>query len=356
MGFELDSEQLLFQIHRLEAVSMSQLARLVCGGDQERCYRKVESLVDRGLLKTTPMARDKRERYVTLTTQGAAMVVEWLSSDTRNPRYIPPKRDRAIKMLAANEVYARAVEAGLPENVCLSRREALTKHQLDHRVVPLVWLFELGEARYAIYVPWTARFRTPLRKAIMAVPSEMATAHILVRPSVPKRREDRGEFLKDSPAANFHVIDYAHLPLLVESLRNPHAGLDLLKERLRVVAPGGRIYPSRDPMLPPWVLERKTRFVLGDMRLENVGLGARLLTHTQESLKAQGHEGVILLVSTVQQAKEWAKLLGMRDWIWFIVQSDALEECLWRVKGGVLRRVRFKTKVAKEGGHVVQTA
>lgn len=284
------------------------------------------------------------------------MVVEWLSSDARDPRYIPPKRERAIKWLKANEVYVRAIEHGLPESVCLSRREALAKYQLNHRVVPLVWLFELKETKYATYVPWTARFRTPLRKAIMAMPPEMVTAHVLVQSSAPKRREDRKEFLNDSPSASFHVIDYTHLPLLVESLRNPHAGLDLLKERLRVVAPGGRIHASRDPMLPPWVLERKTRFLMGDMRLENVGLGARLLTHTHESLKAQGYEGVILLASTVQQAKEWAKLLGMRDWYWFIVQSDDPEGCLWRVKGGVLRRVRVKSKAPKEGGHVVQTA
>lgn len=355
MSLDPEGEKVLLQVYRLGALSLDQMTRLMFMGDRERCYRKIAAMSDGGWLKSFSMSRDKRERFVTLTTQGAAFVVDWLRSDPRNPKYIPPKRERAIKVIMGNEFYVRAVECGLPEGVCLSRREALARYAMDPQKVPLSWFLEAGEARYAIYVPSTVRFREPLRKSLLEFPKRVGVSHVLVQATVPRWRADRKAFLEDAPTGDFHVINYTHLPLLVESLRNPQGGLDLLKERLRVVAPGGRIYPSRDLMLPPWVLERRTRFLMGDMRLENVGLGARLLTHTQESLKSQGYEGVILLVSTVQQAKEWAKLLGMRDWYWFIVQSDAPEECLWRVKDGTLRRVHVKPKggVAKD---VVQSA
>ncbi|MHB8928959.1 MAG: hypothetical protein ACYC9Q_15205, partial [Bacillota bacterium] len=320
-------EDLLQELYNLRALTLNQVARLMFDGDERAAYEAARVLREKKLVWVRPVPADKRERYVSIKTA----TVDGYDIDPDGRKYVVPRARTVPRLLTVNEVYVQAVTAGIPRSVLIPRHEAFKRFDLKEPKLPLAWVIEVGARRYAMYTDHRKQYRDDLEKYVGKIPGGTFTGHLLFHSSPVFARRDRKRFLGESPALNFHVLTYEDMPAVKGLLLSPDGWLETLRKRLAVIAPGTRIVPSPDPRAD-WAMERRTKTFLADLRLGNVGTAAALNTFTDMELRQKNYEGVLYLVKDVKQAKEWGRLLGWREWHWFVAESEPVERCLFRVR------------------------
>ncbi|MHB8928945.1 MAG: hypothetical protein ACYC9Q_15105 [Bacillota bacterium] len=343
-----DRESLLQELYNLRAVTLDQSARLWFDGNRDETYEAVDKLKKDELVVTRRLPKDNRVRYVC----ARPLAVDGYMLDTDDRKYVLPDFKLGPKLVAANELYVRAVEAGIPRTVLVPRHQCYARFKLPDVGLPLRWLLELGEKRYAVYSSKDTRYPRGFNKQVAHIPGGTFTGHLAFHANPANIRRETHRFLKDCPSVNFHVLTYEDMPAVKGLLLSPDAWLETLRKRLAIIAPGARIVPSPDPRAD-WVMERRTKTFLVDLRLGNVGMAAALNTFTDMELRQKNYEGVLYLVKDIKQAKEWGRLLGWREWHWFVAESEPVERCLFRVRNQALQPVVVQAKLP--GGKPQQT-
>lgn len=330
-------DDLLQELYNLRALTLNQIARLRFDGDEEAAYSAVRTLREKRLVLVRALPSDKRVRYVCVKTA----TVDNYEIDPDGRKYVVPRTKSGPRLLAVNEVYVQAITAGIPRSVLIPRHEAFKRFGLKEPQIPLAWAIEVGPRRYAVYANHRKQYRDGLEKQLGKITGGTFTGHLLFHSNPIFAKRDRKRFLKTAPALNFHVLTYEDMPAVKGLLLSPDGWLETLRKRLAVIAPGTRIVPSPDPRAD-WVMERKAKTFLADLRLGNVGMAAALNTFTDMELRQKNYEGALFLVKDVKQGKEWARLLGWREWHWFVAESEPVERCLFRVRNQALVMVQPK--------------
>lgn len=303
---------------------------IYCEGDKFKASREIKKLVEEGVVRTAAHPEDGRKRCMILTMKGARE----LGLDVETSRQVI-KKEQLGWGIAKSKLYLRIGQAGIPSNKVLTRKEALEKYNLRANETILAWVIE-EPGPYALYVPSKTRYKGRILQSINKTEGQTKVfrGHILVHETNERWRQDRRRFLNDSPAGQFYLMTYEHLGLLK---KGPEEMKKEVREMFQAIAPGGKLEHTMPGSPLEMAYIRKGEMLVGDMRMEDITLAARVLNLTNERLEK--YNGVTLVMRDEAQVKEWAKVFGCWNKLWYLTETTL---SLYRYDGRRLQVVGGK--------------
>lgn len=297
---------------KLLVIDIEDYREIFCEGDKYRAARELKRLTESGLVRAAAHPDDGRKRCLVLTLKGAREV----GLDVETSRQVI-KKGQLGWGIAKSKLYFRIGQAGIPANNLLSRKEALEKYNLSPNKTALSWVIE-EPGPYILYVPWKARYKAGISRSINQTEEKtpIFKGHVLVHETMERWRQDRRRFLYDPPPGQFYLLTYEHLYLLNKT---PAERREEVGQIFQAIAPGGKLVRTPPGAPLEMAYNRKGEMLVGDMRMEDITLAARVLNLTNDRL--QGWNGVTLVMRDESQIKEWARLFGRRDKFWYITES-----------------------------------
>jgi DNA-binding MarR family transcriptional regulator len=321
-----NKEQIVLELlARHKALTLDNLAELVFDSDIKACYQTVRGLVQKRLILARKNPQDQRRRYVLLSKKGIQIAPEHLRGGLMSAY---ANRRRAEYETEINEIYVAALKAGIPASLILDRDDALKVLGILPAESPIAWLMGADSARYAVYLRKPEK-RSFLLSGIKETHGKVA-GHVVFYRDVDLSK-DRRWFIDQVLPGDVHLFRLEDMPSFVRLLRDPSGWIDVFKESLEILSPGGRIYPAPSGCPLEWMWDKRGNpLLIGDLTTGNVALAARVkelrLDYMQRS---RWGDGVLLLVYDGKDAAVWAKLLGYRPWVWFLsLDGPALYRCV----------------------------
>jgi len=305
-------EELMAVLKKVLVMDIEDYRDIYCEGDKYKASREIKKLVEEGVVRTAAHPEDGRKRCMILTLKGARE----LGLDVETSRQVI-KKERLGWGIAKSKLYLRIGQAGIPLTRVLSRKEALERYKLRANETIMAWVIE-EPGPYVLYVPWKTRYKSRILQSINKTEGQAKVfrGHILVHETKERWRNDCRRFLNNSPAGQFYLMTYKHLELLK---KGPGEMMREIEEMFRIIAPGGRLKATLPGTPLDMAYERKGEMLVGDMRMEDITLAARVMNLTVERL--QGYNGVTLVMRDEAQVKEWAKVFGGRNKLWYLAET-----------------------------------
>lgn len=305
-------EDVLATLREVLVMDIEDYRDIYCEGDKYKASREIKKMVEEGIVRTAAHPEDGRKRCMILTMKGARE----LGLDVETSRQVI-KKEQLGWGIAKSKLYLRLGQAGIPLTKVLSRKEALEKYRLRPNETILAWVLE-EPGPYVLYVPWKTRYKSRILQSINKTEGQTKVfrGHILVHEMKERWRQDRRRFLNDSPAGQFYLMTYEHLGLLK---KGPGEMMREVEEMFQIIAPGGRLKATFPGSPLDMAYERKGEMLVGDMRMEDITLAARVMNLTQERI--EGYNGVTLVMRDEAQAKDWAKIFGGRSRLWYLTEN-----------------------------------
>jgi len=294
-----------------KVVDLSDFRDMVCGGDKVRAWREASRLIEEGVLRAAAHPDDGRKRCLVLTAKGARE----LGVEVGAHRVI--KSSQLEWLILRSRLYVRLLTAGFRAESILGRKEALEKYGLEPQESYLAWVItEPGP--YCLYVPWPSGYGAKVYRSVNNSEAKGVwfEAHILVHESAESWRYDRRRFVRNCPPGRFLLLRSDQVG---ELKALPAARVKEVEALFKAIAPGGNLTraPIGSPL--PLVYTRRGSMLVGDMRLDDISLAARVIGLTREMVG--GWNGVTLGVRDEAHAADWARLFGDRNWLWYLVAS-----------------------------------
>lgn len=309
-----------------KVIDLQDFRDMACGGDRIRAWREAAKLIDAGLVRAAPHPGDGRRRCLVLTARGARE----LGVEVGAHRVI--KSAQLGWLILRSRLYLRLLEVGFaPENI-LGRKEALERYRLEPQETYLAWVLA-QPGLYCFYVPWPNGYGAKVYRSVNNAEGKGVwfEGHVLVHENLDSWRYDRRRFLRNCPPGRFFLFRYDHLKMLGVS---PN---DMVKEvggLFRAIAPGGTLARAPIGCPLPLVYTRRGSMLVGDMRLDDISLAARVAGLTGDMVG--GWNGVTLVMRDEAHAADWAKFFGSRSWLWYLAASTC---SLYQYNGKRLTRV-----------------
>ncbi|MGB9866541.1 MAG: winged helix DNA-binding protein [Bacillota bacterium] len=319
----------------LKALSCSQVAVLLFGGDLERAYYVLGALVKAGLLRQKPDPWDKRKRVVVLTARGARAVglSEGLAR-LEDGEYVAAVGD--------NEFYVRAVVAGIPPGDILSRREALrATGRAPSRWCAVSWGVRHEGGLHFVYVKKEQLTRGQLCDSVRRC-GQYASGHTLVLRTEKELRSSVRALLREAPVPPLKVITLDEVGVFAWGVRE---SFGCVAERLMwAYAPGGRLVGVEAGWLAAfaWSHPRRGQMLLADLRLGDLQVVNGLIGHDVR------RRPVTVFVASEAQARRWARHLAGLEGLWFLVCEPHGWSGLYRLQSGqvILHRAADRKEAA----------
>ncbi|MGI9862924.1 hypothetical protein SDD30_16220 [Moorella naiadis] len=323
-------EELMTVLKKVLVMDVEDYREMYCEGDKFKASREIKKLVEEGIVRTAGHPEDGRKRCMILTMKGARE----LGLDVETSRQVI-KKEQLGWGIAKSKLYFRIGQAGIPANNLLSRKDALEKYNLRANETILAWVIE-EPGPYALYVPWKTRYKGWIMQSINKTEGQTKVfkGHILVHETKERWRQDRRRFLNGSPAGQFYLMTYEHLGLMK---KGPGEMMREVEEMFQAIAPGGELKAALPGTPLDMVYERRGEMLVGDMRMEDITLAARVLNLTNERLR--GYNGVTLVMRDEAQVKEWARVFGCWNKLWYLAETTL---SLYRYDGKRLQVVGGK--------------
>ncbi|MGI9951275.1 hypothetical protein V3F56_02845 [Moorellaceae bacterium AZ2] len=328
-GFGSEAQRLLDWLRVVGVVDFSDFRDVICEGDRVKAWREAAGLIEAGLVRSAGHPDDARKRCLILTAKGARE----LGIEVGGNRVI---RSSQLKwFILRSRLYIQLLLAGFEPRTILGRKEALQKYGLEPQDTYLAWVV-LEPGPHCLYVPWPSGYGAKVYRSVNNAEGKTVVfaGHVLVHETRENWRYDRRRFLRNCPPGRFLLLCYDQLAELRISQRDRIGKLWALFVAL---APGGKL--SRAPLGAPLplVYTRRGSMLVGDMRLDDISLAARVAALTGDMLG--GWNGVTLVMRDEAHVADWVKFFGDRSWLWYLAASTC---SLYRYSGKRLIRVGGK--------------
>lgn len=344
MRLQLSDERLaLTHLVRYKALTLSQLGVLLERTDDE-VYALVKDLKEEGWIVVRPKPNDRRERYIVLSHAGEEKVrLEGLYRSIKPVAYY--RGDKVERRLATNEVLVQLLKHGVPLEAILAREEALKALNLRPEQAAISWMLDFGSRKYAIYMRFP-NIKRRIEETVNALGPQKIDGHLIFYESGERLQKERTGYVRSNPPAkNYILVDMEQdLKELTDWLRAPHEWVQQTKKAMDLLSPGGRITQAPYLEKTAWVWEKRERVLLVNLLIKNVGIAALMQRSSPIEMRKEGWGSyVMFLVPSYRDAETWARLMGWREWHWFVV-ADGLR--VYRVREEMLHPVPPKVAMA----------
>ncbi|WP_157109859.1 hypothetical protein [Thermanaeromonas toyohensis] len=308
---ERPADVLMQWLKATKVVDFSDFRDIACGGDRVRAWRETSKLIEAGIVRAAGHPGDGRKRCLVLTAKGARE----LGVEVSAHRVI--RSSQLGWFILRSRLYVRLLKAGFAPEAILGRKEALEKYRLDPQETYLAWVIA-DPGPYCLYVPWPTGYGSKVYRSVNNTEGRgiWFEGHVLVHDTLESWRYDRRRFLRNCPPGRFLLLRYDQLGELKVAPGERTRDVGILFE---AIAPGGRLTraPIGTPL--PLVYTRRGSMLVGDMRLDDISLAARVIALTGEMVG--GWNGVTLVMRDEAHAADWARFFGNRRWLWYLTAS-----------------------------------
>lgn len=308
---ERGADMLLKWLRATKVVDFSDFREMACGGDRVRAWREASRLIEAGMVRATGHPGDGRKRCLVLTAKGARE----LGVEVGAHRVI--RSSQLEWFILRSRLYLRLLKAGFAPESIMGRKQVLERYRLDPQETYVAWVI-VDPGPYCLYVPWPTGYGAKVYRSVnnMEGRSLVFEAHVLVHERLENWRYDRKRFLRNCPPGRFLLLRYDQLGELKVP---PQERLREVGVLFETIAPGGRLTRAPIGAPLPLVYTRRGSMLVGDMRLDDVSLAARVVGLTQEMVG--GWNGITLVIRDEAHAGDWARLFGNRRWLWYLTAS-----------------------------------
>ncbi|KXG74866.1 hypothetical protein AN618_21580 [Fervidicola ferrireducens] len=321
----MEKEEILKGLERYKAMTIEQVIDVILGGEARRGYYLVDRLRKEKMVRVERVPWDAKKKYAVLTRRGAEEV-KGRSNIKTHEYYV--KREELEEILKANEIFRITKKVGVDE--IIGRREALEELKIPANKSSVKWMVDVCGRRYAIYIRDKWGKEMAEKGMLNSMGKDMG--HIVVYEKREYYNADRRDWLTNMPAAKLYLVMIEEMGEMLRMLKEQEVVWRENVGKLKVHVGSGELVKLKDaPVRYAWEKNGK-RMLLSDVTDGNVHEPAMLMKRTKEELKERwGAEGVVFFVRGVKEARVWGRLLGYKEFHYFLAKDEG---DLYRALGG----------------------